>query len=175
VSGPEPDKTEGPGAEAPDAIVERHWNAVHRLMYRLSGSDPDADDLTQETFLRALGGLDSFQPGTNMRAWLMRIATNAFFDLRRKRRTAQAGPLRDDVPAGGSPQAGPEEAMETGALLAGAIARLPDTQRAVFLLRSQEDLPFGRIAEVLGVTEDTARWHMLQARRQLMAELDGKL
>jgi RNA polymerase sigma-70 factor (ECF subfamily) len=175
VSRFEQDKMEGPGGEAPDAIVERHWNAVHRLLFRLAGNDHDADDLTQETFLRALGRLDSYQPGTNMQAWLMRIASNAFFDLRRRRKTSRAEPLRDDAAAGDTPKAGPVETTETGALLADAIARLPDAQRVVFLLRSQEDLPFGRIAEVLGVTEDTARWHMLQARRQLMAELDGKI
>ena len=91
MSGPEPEKTTGPGGEAPEAIVERHWGAVHRLMFRMAGNDTDADDLTQEAFLRAFGRLDSYQPGTNVRAWLMRIATNAFFDLQRKRKTARAG------------------------------------------------------------------------------------
>ena len=175
MSLPEIGRPEDPAGETPVAIVERHWNTVFRLLFRLTANDHDAEDLAQETFLRAIEKLGSFQPGTNMQAWLMRIATNAFLDLRRRRKTARAEPLRDDLAAAGSLPAGPDETTETGGLLAAALARLPDTQRVVFLLRSQEDLPFSRIAETLGVTEETARWHMLQARRQLMTELDGKL
>jgi RNA polymerase sigma-70 factor (ECF subfamily) len=162
------------GGETPAAIVERHWNAVYQLVFRLTGNGHDAEDLTQETFLRALQRPDLFQAGTNLRAWLMRIATNAFIDLQRKRKTARAEPLQDDRAGRGGAGAGSVEATELGGLLAKAIARLPDVQRAVFLLRSQEELPFSKIAEAFGVTEDTARWHMLQARRQLMADLDGQ-
>jgi RNA polymerase sigma factor (sigma-70 family) len=61
------------------------------------------------------------------------------------------------------------------ALVAAAIGQLDDTQRAVFLLRTQEDLSFREIAETLGTTEETARWHMMQARRKLMKQLDGKV
>jgi RNA polymerase sigma-70 factor (ECF subfamily) len=67
------------------------------------------------------------------------------------------------------------EDSETMALLSSAIAELDDTQRAIFVLRTQEDLSFREIAEMLGTTEETARWHMLQARRRLMKRLDGKV
>jgi RNA polymerase sigma-70 factor (ECF subfamily) len=157
------------------AVVETHWNAVYRLLYRLTGNGHDTEDLTQEAFLRALDRRDSFQPGTNMRAWLLRIASNAFFDLQRKRKTAKATPLEFDVAGDAEPQAGPAEAGELGGLLAAAIARLPETERVVFLLRSQEDLSFREIAQAIGGTEETARWHMLQARRRLMALLNGAL
>ena len=162
------------GGADPAALVERHWTAVYRLLFRLAGNGHDAEDLTQETFLRAFGKLDSFRAGTNLQAWLMRIATNAFFDLRRKRKTARAEPFRDDL-SGPRDPAGPDETGEIAGRLASAIARLTDAQRAVFLLRAEEALSFAQIAEVLGVTEETARWHMLQARRQLMADLDGML
>ena len=156
-------------------MVGLYWNAVYRLLFHLSGSTHDAEDLAQETFLRALGRRESFHSGTNMRAWLLRIATNAFFDLRRKHKTARAAPLQEDLLAERAPQAAPMEQAETGRMLAAAIARLPETPRAVFLLRSQEELSFAEIADVLGLSQGTARWHMLQARRQLMGELDGKL
>ena len=63
-------------------VVNEHWNRVYRLLHCLTGNTHDTEDLTQETFLRALKRLDSFRPGTAMRAWLLRIATNAFFDAR---------------------------------------------------------------------------------------------
>ena len=72
-------------ADAFAAVVEQHWQAVYRLLHSLSGNVHETEDLTQETFLRALQRLASFQPGTNMRNWLMRVASNAFFDLQRKR------------------------------------------------------------------------------------------
>ncbi|HLW65326.1 MAG TPA: sigma-70 family RNA polymerase sigma factor, partial [Gemmataceae bacterium] len=82
-----------PKAEAFAAVVEEHWQAVYRLLHSLSGNVHETEDLTQETFLRALQRLASFQPGTSMRNWLMRIASNAFFDVRRKRKRAKAQPL----------------------------------------------------------------------------------
>jgi RNA polymerase sigma-70 factor (ECF subfamily) len=156
-------------------VVERHWNAMYRLVYRLTGNGPDADDLTQETFVRALARREAFQPGTNLRAWLMRIASNVFFDLERRRKTARAVPLDENLARGDGPEAGPAEQAELSEVLAAAIAQLPETQRVVFLLRSQEELSFREIAAALDLTEETARWHMLQARRQLLARLDGQL
>ncbi|MCX5684973.1 MAG: RNA polymerase sigma factor [Planctomycetota bacterium] len=163
------------GGMAFGQVVEQHWNAVYRLLYRMSGSSHDAEDLAQETFLRALDRRDSFRPGTNMRAWLMRIASNALFDLQRRRRTAKAAPLEDDLATAPPAETGPSETKELGGLLAAAIAQLPETPRLVFLMRSLEELSFRDIAEAIGTTEETARWHMLQARRQLLALLDGKL
>jgi RNA polymerase sigma-70 factor (ECF subfamily) len=64
------------------ALVEAHWSAVYRLVYSLCNDAHDSEDLTQETFLRAMRRWDSFAHGTNLRAWLLRIATNAFFDVR---------------------------------------------------------------------------------------------
>ncbi len=76
---------------------------------------------------------------------------------------AEAAPQRD------------VENAELGESIAAAIGELPETPRLVFLLRTGEDMAFAEIAAMLEVTEETARWHMMQARRQLMAKLDGKL
>lgn len=158
-----------------EAVVAQHWAPVHRLLYRLAGNSHDADDLAQETFLRALDRYESFRADTNLRAWLMRIASNAFFDVQRRRKTARAVSLEGDPEYPDAAQAGPAERAELGDLLAAALVRLTDTQRAVFLLRSQAEFSFREIAEAIGVTEETARWHMLTARRQLMAMLDGRI
>lgn len=161
--------------ESPERLVSFHWNAVYRLLFHMCGNAHDAEDLAQETFLRALNRRDSFRAGTNMRAWVLRIATNAFFDMRRKRKTARAVPLQDEPPGGQEPRESPVELAETGQAIHAALAQLPEVPRAVFLLRSQQELSFGQIAELLNVTQATARWHMLQARRQLMQSLEGKL
>ena len=168
--GGEPDNRVG--GLAFDALVEQQWDAVYRLTYHLSGNVHDAQDLAQETFLKAIAARGSFREGTNLRAWLARIASNAFLDLRRRRKTAKATALEVEPPIEWPDAA---QGGETMRLVSAAIGQLEDTPRAVFLLRTQEDLSFREIAEALGTTEETARWHMMQARRKLMKQLDGKV
>jgi RNA polymerase sigma-70 factor, ECF subfamily len=159
------------GRAAFAAIVEEHWTAVYRTLFTLCGNAHDTEDLTQETFLRALNRLSSFRPGTRMRPWLLRIATNAFFDARRKRLRARVKPLEGDPPAA---VVRPEHALEVAeesTLLKAALEELSETTRLVFHLRATEDLSFREIAKLVGTTEQAARWHMHQARTRLLARL----
>ena len=160
------------GGLAFDALVEQHWESVYRLVYHLCGNVHDAQDLAQETFLKAIGARATFREGTNLRAWLARIASNAFLDLRRRRKTAKAAALEVEPPVTSPDAAAGGEIVQ---LVSAAVGQLDETQRAVFLLRTQEDLSFREIAQALGTTEETARWHMMQARRKLMKQLDGKV
>ena len=162
------------GAGAFPALVERHWSAVFRLLYGLTGHAHDTEDLAQETFLRAWKTRDSFRPGSNERAWLLRVASNAFFDLRRRRERRPVEPLTDE-PAGlnEQPSAG-LEAAEQAELLRAAMTELSEVTRLVFHLRAVEELSFREIGEIAGVTEEAARWHMGQARRKLLTRL-GKI
>ena len=170
-----PKRPETAGALDFAAIVNEHWTGVYRLLYSLTGNSHDTEDLTQETFLRALNRLDSFQPGTRMRSWLLRIATNAFFDVRRKRQRANVRPLEHEPPAT-SPRPGHAlEVAEQSKLLQVALEELTETTRLVFHLRAQEDLPFREIADMIGTTEEAARWHMHQARLKLVKRLAGQL
>jgi RNA polymerase sigma-70 factor (ECF subfamily) len=78
----------------------------------------------------------------------------------------------------GEPPPAPGQGLENRELHAAveaAVAQLPEVQRVIFVLRSQEDLSFRQIAAIVGSTEQTARWHMMQARRALLARLDGQL
>jgi RNA polymerase sigma-70 factor (ECF subfamily) len=152
--------------------VHDHWNGVFRLICTLGGDPHEAEDLTQETFLRAMSNASGFTPGSNLRAWLLRIATNAFFDERRKRKRAKRRELSPDLPATG---VAPGEAMETAeqaALARAAMEELTELTRLVFHLRVTEGLSFREIAELAGTTEQAARWHMHQARMKLLARLD---
>jgi RNA polymerase sigma-70 factor, ECF subfamily len=168
---PEPLDDAARGAMA--AWVEQYWDNVYGLLYRLSGNGSEAEDLTQEAFLRAAQRRNSFVAGTNLKAWLMRIATNAFLDGRRRRKVARAEALPEDggMAPGDATAPDPLETQELGAALAAAMLELPETQRVVFLLRTREELSFKEIAATLETTEQNARWHMMQARRRLMDRL----
>jgi RNA polymerase sigma-70 factor (ECF subfamily) len=156
-------------------VVNAHWSAVYRLLWCMTGNRHDTEDLTQETFLRALNRLESFTPGTSMRAWLLRIASNAFFDLRRKHGRLRQQPLKDSFPSADSRPEKPLEAAEQNELLRVALEELSETTRLVFHLRTQEELSFREIGELTGVTEEAARWHMHQARTKLTTKLAGKV
>ena len=159
-----------------DEMVERHWECVYRLLHHLCGGGGrnvhDAQDLAQETFLKAMSARASFTEGTNLRAWLLRIASNAFLDFRRRKKTARAMPLEVEPPVMARDSAADSEVM---AMMNQAISELDETQRTVFLLRTREDCSFREIAEILQTSEETARWHMMQARRKLMSKLEGKV
>jgi RNA polymerase sigma-70 factor (ECF subfamily) len=153
------------------AVVNEHWTGVYKLLFHLTGNTHDTEDLTQETFLRAMNRLASFQAGTNLRAWLLRIASNAFFDLRRKQQRGHRQPLSDDVIAAAPPPGQALETREQSKLLKIALEELSETARLVFHLRVEEELSFREIAEILGGSEEAARWHMHQARSKLLKRM----
>jgi RNA polymerase sigma-70 factor (ECF subfamily) len=156
------------------ALVERYWDRLYRWMYHLSHHRQSAEDLCQEAFLKAMTGLPSFREGSNFRAWLFRIAYNSFVNQQRK-----VSRMRDAFPAtiADNGEGPAEQAMSREALLhlARAVGRLPDDFRAAFLLRVEEDLSFRQIAEVLEITEETARWRVFKARQKLMDVLAPQL
>ena len=168
---------EADSAEPPDsfkAVVEAHWTAVYRLLYSLTGNPHDSEDLTQETFLRALRRWDSFRKGSNLRAWLLRIGTNAFFDVKRKKRTLKINPLADEVESEATSAETQLENKEQGELIRAAMDDLSELTRLVFHLRVTEDLSFKDVADLAGITEVAARQHMHQARSKLLKRFSDR-
>jgi RNA polymerase sigma-70 factor (ECF subfamily) len=153
-------------------LVERYWDRLYRWLYRLARDRHTAEDLTQEAFLKAFAGLHRFRAGTNFAAWLFRIAHNAFANGRRAVRCREA--LPDDL-AGREPDPVDEvqdrEAMRE---LAHAVERLPLEFRSALLLRAEQGLSFREIAEVLDLTEETARWRVFKARQKLLSLLAAR-
>lgn len=148
-------------------LVERYWDRLYRWLYHLTHDAHTAEDLTQEALMKAYRGLSSFQPGTNFQAWLFRIAHNGLANLRRANRRVRQ-PFPEEVAVA---EPGPEEqAMSREAFqhLARAIGRLPRDYRAAYLLRVEEDLSFREIADVQGISEETARWRVFKARKKVM-------
>jgi RNA polymerase sigma-70 factor (ECF subfamily) len=156
------------------ALVEIYYDRLYRWLYHLCHDRHTAEDVAQETFLKAFAHLDSFKVGTRFQAWLFRIGHNSLVNQRRANRKVREH-FPENLPA---LHAGPaEEAMSREALqvLARAVGRLPRDFRAAFLLRVEEDLSFREIAEALETTEETARWRVFKARQKLMENLEPHL
>ncbi len=158
-------------------LVESYWGRLYRWLYHLTHDRHQAEDLAQEAFLKAFANLHRFRAGTNFRAWLFRIGHNAFANLYRsaaRRDQCASRPLPDDLPdrdQGPVEQTLSREALED---LAEALNRLGTDFRAALLLRVEEGLSFRQIADVLGTTEETARWRVFKARQKLLERLESQ-
>lgn len=150
-----------------DEIVRTHADRVYRLAYRLTGNRADAEDLTQETFVRVFRSLASYSPGT-FEGWLHRITTNLFLDTVRRRQKIRFDALPED--AGDrlpSHDAGPELAFEQNNLdpeIQRALDALPADFRAAVVLCDLEGLTYEEIAMTLGVKVGTVRSRIHRGR-----------
>jgi RNA polymerase sigma-70 factor (ECF subfamily) len=163
-----------PTREAFAAAVDEYWSTIYRLLYCSTGHAQEAEDLAQETFLRAWHRLDTFEPGTAMGIWLLRIAANAATDVRRRRRRLGFGPLEHDPPGRHVAPGHALDPTEQVGLLKVAMEQLSEMTRMVFHLRAQEGLSLREIAELVGTTEQGARQHMHLARTRLLKQMAEK-
>jgi RNA polymerase sigma factor (sigma-70 family) len=157
-----------------DEIVREHSARVYRLAYRLTGNMHDAEDLTQEVFVRVFRSLSSYTPGT-FEGWLHRITTNLFLDQARRKQRIRFDGLPDDAGdrlPGGEP--GPERAWEHNNLdydVQHALDALPPDFRAAVVLCDIEGLSYEEIAATLDVKLGTVRSRIHRGRALLRAEL----
>jgi RNA polymerase sigma-70 factor (ECF subfamily) len=155
-------------------LVQYYWDRLYRWLCHLAHDRHTAEDLAQEAFLKALAGLSGFRAGTNFQAWLFRIAHNAFANHTRSQRRSRQ-PFPEEMPSSGEGPAEQAMSREMLQLLARTVGRLPNEYRAAFLLRVEENMSFQAIAEVLEITEQTARWRVFKARQKLMDVLAPEL
>jgi RNA polymerase sigma-70 factor, ECF subfamily len=159
-------------------LVERHGRAVYRVAYRITGRVEDAEDVVQETFLRAYRQLDRFEARANLRTWLHRIATNCAVDLLRarpKREVAEepealeraAGAAGDGLPPPDRSLLG----VQIKERLAGAMSLLTEMERATFTLRHFEGLSIDEIAGMLGLKAGATKHSIFRAVRKMRREL----
>jgi RNA polymerase sigma-70 factor (ECF subfamily) len=150
-----------------DEVVREHADRVYRLAFRLSGNRADAEDLTQETFVRVFRSLAEYSPGT-FEGWLHRITTNLFLDLVRRRQRIRFDALPDDAPERlASAEAGPERAYEENNLdpeVQQALDALPPDFRAAVVLCDLEGLSYEEIAATLGIKVGTVRSRIHRGR-----------
>jgi RNA polymerase sigma-70 factor (ECF subfamily) len=157
--------------------VRQHSARVYRLAYRLTGNRHDAEDLTQEVFVRVFRSLDGYTPGT-FEGWLHRITTNLFLDMARRRQRIRfeglgdqaVGLLRDDEPT-------PAQAFDARHLdsdVQQALEALAPEYRAAVVLCDIEGLSYEEIAVTLGVKLGTVRSRIHRGRAQLRTALDHR-
>jgi RNA polymerase sigma-70 factor, ECF subfamily len=150
-----------------DELVRQHADRVYRLAYRLAGNPQDAEDLTQETFIRVFRSVQNYQPGT-FEGWLHRITTNLFLDMARRRQRIRFDALPEDASDRmASNAAGPEQAyaeMNLDPEIQQALDALPPDFRAAVVLCDLEELSYEEIAATLGVKVGTVRSRIHRGR-----------
>jgi RNA polymerase sigma-70 factor (ECF subfamily) len=160
-----------------DEVVRTHSARVYRLAYRLTGDPHEAEDLTQDVFVRVFRSLSSYTPGT-FEGWLHRITTNLFLDQVRRKQRIRFDALADDAAdrlAGREPT--PSQVFDDTHLdydVQAALDSLPPDFRAAVVLCDIEGLSYEEIAATLGVKLGTVRSRIHRGRAQLRAALEHR-
>jgi len=155
------------------ALVKQHQKMVHALAFRMTGSLDDAEDLAQETFLRAHRQLDSFRGESKFSTWLCQIAVNLSLNWRagEKRRSDIHAKWAEHAIVDNNP--GDEFPDELSRRVQKALDRLPAKQRATIVLTVYENCSHAEAARLLNCTEATISWRVFAARQKLKRLLRG--
>jgi RNA polymerase sigma-70 factor (ECF subfamily) len=171
-------------SEAFRALVERHSRAVYRLAHRMTGSVQDAEDVVQDTFLKAYRQLSRFESRANFSTWLHRIAVNCSIDLIRSRPHREAGHDPSDLDQFGADadaglrQVSPERLMlssEVQDRVNAAMASLSRMERAAFVLRHFEGQSIDEISRALGLKTNATKHSVFRAVRKMRTALEPLL
>jgi len=160
-------------AQAFTELVIRYQDRLYNYLYRMTGSREDAQDLAQETFVRAYRSLPRFNLEAPFRPWLYKIATNLAINYVKGKKPVLV--LEEYVPSR-SLLDSPEdqvEAAEVQTIVAAAIAALPDTYRPIVLMRHIEELSYDEIGRALDLPIGTVKVRLHRARAALQAKLSA--
>jgi RNA polymerase sigma-70 factor (ECF subfamily) len=172
-------------AEEFDAIVRRHQRRVHRMLVMLLRDPEEADNLTQECFLRAYQNIASFRGECSLETWLLRIAANLVRDHARNRKVSfwrrLLGLGEESEETGAASFAAPEPSPEKTLLAREEVQavweaanQLSQQQRAVFMLRFVEEMELNEIATVLGLQVGSVKTHLFRALQTVRGKLGKK-
>ncbi len=156
-----------------DELVRRHSRRAFAVAWRIMGRREDAEDLVQEAFMAALNRIDSFERGRPFAPWLLRIVMNRGMNARRARALRLTDEIPHDVSAGDTSPHDDIERRELTERLQAAMAALPERQRMVLQLFELDGLSAADVAEVLGISAGTVRWHAHEGRAALRRALAG--
>jgi len=173
----------GGDSEAFRALVERHSRAVYRLAHRMTGNPSDAEDVVQETFLKAYKQLGRFESRSNFSTWLHRIAVNCSIDLIRSRPHRETGHDTADLEyIGGAEKTRHDTAQKTPERLMlstevqdrinSAMSSLSHRERAAFVLRHFEGHSIDDISRSLGLKTNATKHSIFRAVRKMRAALE---
>ncbi len=158
-----------------ERLYTQYQRPIFSYILRMVGHWEQAEDLTQETFVKAYHALARLPTDSNYRAWLYRIATNACYDALRRRRLIQWLPFFDDDsgPQSDSPEGAAAETLAVRA----ALAQLSVDQRTCLVLYIYDNLSTEEIAEIMGCSRGAVKTRLFRARerfRQVYSEQEGK-
>lgn len=165
-------------------LIETHQRSIYRVCLRMMRSEAEAEDMTQETFIRASRSMDQFRGEASLSTWLYRVAINLCKNrinyLQRRRSTqhrslvqleeAKGDAWQSDRVGGAAPET-PDalaEGREAQALIGQALDQLPDQLKTILLLRDIEGLSYAEVSEVTQLPLGTVKSRLHQARLQLM-------
>ena len=156
---------EGRATEVPDSgAIDAHMRRMFRLIYRIVGNVPDAQDLTQEALVKALARKAQLKDDRKAVQWLNRIAVNTALDFVRRRGRVAFGELAEAPPA---KTESPEDRVlrsETRSWIEGGLQLLSERERTALVLRDVEDMPAAEVAKTMGCSTATVRSHIANAR-----------
>jgi RNA polymerase sigma factor (sigma-70 family) len=160
-----------------DLIVQQYWRKVFNVAYKFVGRHDEAEDLTQEIFLKVFKSLDSFDWRANFQTWLISVSRNLCIDHYRRVRKERESIDRSVDPAELSPASldpGPITALEQEdrvSLLREALTALPDSLRSAVLMRDIEEVSYQEIARRLGLPEGTVKSRINRGRTELARQI----
>jgi RNA polymerase sigma-70 factor (ECF subfamily) len=169
-------RAQGGDEDAFEQLVRAHQRYVFNLAYRVLGDRNEAEDVAQETFVRAWRGLPSFRAECRFTTWLYRIARNVCLN-RLPRLEAELRQTEELSQPLASPDPAPDEvvgARERQALLHSELARLPERYRLVLTLRYLQGFSYAEIADVLSLPLGTVKTHLHRGREALAARLTAR-
>ena len=177
-------RARGGDSEAFRQLVERHSRSVYKVAFRITGRAEDAEDVVQETFLKAFRQLDRFEERASFGTWVHRIAWNCSVDLLRarpKREQAEEAETLEQLgaSAGATATAGaaasPERLMasaQLGGRVKAAMSRLSALERAAFVMRHYEGRTIQEISRALDIRENAAKHSIFRAVRKMRIALE---
>jgi RNA polymerase sigma-70 factor, ECF subfamily len=142
-------------------LIVRYQRFIHSITYRMTGSFSDAQDLAQETFIRAFQQIQNFQGQARFSSWVYRIAVNACLNHRKAKTRLEE--LHEEWSYHTETESGPEETSQVQQ----ALLKLKPKERAAILLTVYEGLNHAEASEVLGCSETTVSWRIFSARKKL--------
>lgn len=156
-----------PATPVPDfeSLYNQFRGRVYGTAYRMTGNRADAEDVTQEVFIRVFKKLSSFRGYSAVSTWIYRITMNCALDLLRRRKREQTLPLDESLVTASEP-------ISVMRLIEGTLPRMPEGYRQVFVLHDMQGMKHFEIAKILGISEGASKSQLHRARAFLRKELE---
>ena len=160
-----------------ERLVEKYKKRIYYLAYKMTRDHDSADELAQESFVKAYQAMSGFKPGYSFYTWIYRICVNLSINfLKRERQSVSADFLRDSgIAIDRSDESSQLERMiasEQAAIVKEALNDLPPDQKAVFILKTYDDMSYEQMAEVMDCSIGTVMSRLFRARRKLKRALE---